>query len=113
MRRGDLYRVRKPSRRDPKKSRVFVVVSRQGLIDSSFSTVVCAPIYSAFHGISTQVPVGVHEGLRHESSIYCDELMSLPKSMLTDFIGSLSTEKLSALDLSLAKALALSHVVVR
>ncbi len=34
MKRGELYRVAKPSAREPKKFRVFVVVSRQLLIDS-------------------------------------------------------------------------------
>ncbi len=35
-----------PSGRDPKRNRMFAVVSRQMLIDSRFSSVVCAPIYS-------------------------------------------------------------------
>ena len=38
MKRGELYRVQKPSSSDPKKFRVFIVVSRQILIDSRFST---------------------------------------------------------------------------
>lgn len=38
--------------------------------------------------------VGMEEGLKHESSIHCDELVSLPKSILTNFIGNLSSEKL-------------------
>lgn len=107
MRRGELFRVRKPSTRDPRKSRVFVVVSRQGLIDSGFSTVICAPVYSAYHGLSTQVSIGPNEGLKHPSSIHCDELMSLSKTVLTDFIGSLTSEKLLELDRALARALAL------
>ena len=105
MKRGDLYRVTKPSVRDPKKSRVFVVVSRQLLIESRFSTVICAPIYSAHHGLSSQVPVGINEGLKHESSIHCDELVSLPKSVLTDYVGSLSAEKVADLKLALRLAL--------
>ena len=105
MKRGDLYRVAKPSPRDPKKFRVFVVVSREVLIDSRFSTVICAPIYSTHHGLSTQVAVGIDEGLKHDSSIHCDELVSLPKSVLTDYVGSLSTAKVA--DLSKALRLAL------
>ena len=93
MKRGELYRVAHPSARDPKKSRVFVIVSRQVLIDSKFSTVICAPIYSAYHGLDTQVLLGTEDGLKHESSIHCDELVSLPKSVLTDFIGRLSPAK--------------------
>lgn len=105
MRRGDLFRVYKPSARDPKKFRIFVIVSRQLLIDSNFSTVVCAPVYSSYHALSTQVPVGVEEGLKHESSIHCDELVSVPKSALTNYVGTLPTDKLDALDEALRNAL--------
>jgi len=105
VKRGDFYRVVKPSSADPKRSRVFIVLSRQVLIDSKFSTVVCAPIYSARHGLATQVPIGIDEGLRRDSSIHCDELVSLPKSLLTNFVGSLSPRRFAELDRSLAVAL--------
>ena len=105
MRRGDLYRVAHPSARDPKRSRVFVVVSRQPLIDSRFSTVICAPIYSTHEGLSTQVAVGMGEDLKHESSIHCDELVSLPKATLTNFVGALPPRTLSALRRALRVAL--------
>ena len=105
MKRGELYRVAHPSARDPKKFRVFVVVSRQVVIDSRFSTVICAPIYSVHEGLSTQVLVGEDEGLKHDSSIHCDELVSLPKSVLTNYIGTLSPEKVQALNKALRIAL--------
>lgn len=105
MKRGELYRVMHPSARDPKKSRVFVVVSRQALIESRFSTVICAPIYSAHDGLSTQVLVGADEGLKHDSSIHCDELVSLPKSYLSNFVGALPREKMYALAVALRAAL--------
>lgn len=105
MRRGELYRVPRPSGRDPKKFRVFAVVSRQVLIDSRFSTVICAPVYSAHEGLSTQVPVGPDEGLKHASGIYCDELVSMPKTMLTHFVGMLCPDKLHLLDRALLVAL--------
>lgn len=105
MNRGDLYRVANPSARDPKRFRVFVVVSRQVLIDSRFSTVICAPVYSSHHGLSTQVLVGIEEGLKHESSIHCDELISLPKSALTHYVGSLSAEKVEELHKALKRSL--------
>ena len=79
MRRGELYRVYRAAGRDPKKPRVFVVVSRQVLLESRYSTVICAPIFSTRDGLSTQVSVGPAEGLKHDSSIHCDELMSLLK----------------------------------
>jgi mRNA interferase MazF len=75
------------------------------LVDSRFSTVTCAPIYTTYDGISTQVRVGVGEGLKHESSIHCDELISIPKVLLTDFVGTLSREKLIELKNALLVAL--------
>ncbi len=108
MNRGDLYRVRRPGDGDPKRSRVFVIVSRQPLIDSKFSTVVCAPVYSRRDGLSTQVDVGPEHGLKHESSIHCDALVSVSKTLLTDFVGSLDAARERALDLALRIALGLA-----
>ncbi len=104
MKRGELYRVHKPGG-DPKQYRVFVVVSRQVLIDSKFSTVICAPVFSSGEGLSTQVGVGPDEGLKHPSWIMCDNLVSLRKTDLTYFLGSLSRAKLSELNQSLKMAL--------
>ena len=73
MKRGDLYRVYRGSRYDPKDYRVVLVVSRQGLIDSA---------------------------------IYCDELLSLPKALLTNYVGSLSPDKMSLVNAALRIALA-------
>lgn len=108
MKRGDLFRVRHPGRGDPKRSRVFVVVSRQALIDSLFSTVVCAPVYTRRDGLATQVEIGLDDGLKHESSIHCDALVSLPKAMLSDHLSSLKPARLRALDQALRVALALA-----
>jgi mRNA interferase MazF len=85
-----------------------VVVSRQALIDSRFSTVVCAPVYTRRYGLATQVEVGLEEGLKHESSIHCDALVSLPKSALTKYVASLAPARLRALDQALRVALALA-----
>ena len=110
MRRGELYRVHKASSQDPKEYRVFVIVSRQILIDSRFSTAICAPIYSSLDGLSTQVPVGIDDGLKRDSSIHCDELVSILKSSLNHFIGILRPAKIEALNRALAIAIGLdSH----
>ncbi len=94
---------------DPKRSRVFVVVSRQALIESRFSSLIYAPIYSRYDELASQVSVGIEEGLKHESSIHCDELVSVPKSLLTDFVGSLSSGKLMELNEALMVALDLIY----
>jgi mRNA interferase MazF len=104
MKRGELYRVRRPPG-DPKPARVFVVVSRQPLIDSTYSTAICAPIFTQWRGLPTQVAVSTAEGLKHESAIQCDGLMSLEKSRLTDYVGELAPDKLRELDKALLLAL--------
>ncbi|MDA3950074.1 MAG: type II toxin-antitoxin system PemK/MazF family toxin [Spirochaeta sp.] len=107
MKRGDIYLVKKPFSDDPKKRRAFVVVSRQILIDSNYATVMCAPVFSAIVGLDTQVTVGVGEGLKHDSAIHCDNLVSLPKSALTNFVGSLGLAKEAELNRALAVALSI------
>ena len=105
MKRGELYRVYKGAKNDPKKHRVFLIVSRQTLIDQSFSSVICAPVYSQYGGIPTQVEVGEDEGLKHDSAIFCDELISIHKSMLTDYIGALPADKMEDVNTALRIAL--------
>jgi mRNA interferase MazF len=85
--------------------RVFVVVSRQVLIDSKFSTVICAPVYTRHDALRTQVRIGVEQGLKHDSSIHCDELISVLKTRLTRFVGQLGEEKLEDVDRALEVAL--------
>ena len=82
MRRGELYLAKRQGSQDPKRQRVFVVVSRQALIDTRFSSLICAPVYS-----------------RHD----------LPKAMLTHIIGRLNDEKTEKLDRALATALDLEE----
>ena len=106
MRRGELYRVSKlPD--DPKKHRIVVIVSRQALIDSQFSTVICAPVLTEGQGLSTQVSVGPEAGLKHHSWVLCDGLSSVRKTDLTYYVGSLTDSKIRELDRALTMALEL------
>jgi mRNA interferase MazF len=98
--------VRHP-RGDAKRSRVFVIVSRQALLESRYATVVCAPVHTTRSGLETQVDVGSDVGLKHDSSIHCDSLVSVPKDRLTDFVGRLSESHLQRLDRALRVALAI------
>ena len=47
------------------------------------------------------------EGMKHDGSIHCDELISFPKSMLTNYMGRLFPEKLHLLGKALKTALLL------
>ncbi len=109
MRRGELYLVRKPGTHDPRRLRVFVVVSRPVLVDTRFSTVICAPVYSRHDGLTMQVRVGVGEGLKRDSSVHCDELVSLPKALLTHYVGRLGASKAGELNRALTTALDLDE----
>ena len=57
--------------------------------------------------MSTQAEVGPGEGLKKESSIHCDNLVSLPKSVLTNYVGSLRADSLRRLEAALVVALGL------
>ncbi|MDR3247292.1 MAG: type II toxin-antitoxin system PemK/MazF family toxin [Treponema sp.] len=92
MKRGELYRVSLGSKTDTKRQRVYAVVSRQILLDSIYSTV-----------------IGIDEGLKHESAIRCDELISIMKSQLVDYIGVLSEPKLEELNAALAIAVGIAE----
>jgi mRNA interferase MazF len=106
VRRGEIYRVHRPNE-DPKRFRCYVVVSRQILIDSKFPSVICAPIFRRGHGSSTQVYIGLDEGMKDESWVLCDHLVSVLKTDLTRFVGSFSSPKIAGLDRALSMALAL------
>src|ERR1022692_2191611 len=107
VRRGELYRVFKPGG-DPKQYRIFAIVSRPALIDSRFSTVICAPVFSNGERLSTQVAIGPEEGVKHSSWIMCDNLVNMRKSDLTNYVGSLSRSKIAELNHALKLALDLS-----
>jgi mRNA interferase MazF len=104
MRRGELYRVHQAPG-DPKKHRIFAILSRQEVVDTRFSTLICAPVFSRGQGLATQVGIGIDEGMKHDSWILCDGLTSVPRAQLTQYIGNLSRMKLSEVDRAIAIAL--------
>mgnify|MGYP001567426342 CR=1 FL=1 len=104
--RGEVYLVSPPPGDDPKRARAVVVVSRQTLCDSKADKVSCAPINTNADGRSTEVAVGVDDGLKHDSVINCDQLILVPKRVLTNYVGALSPKKLAALRDALRIALA-------
>jgi len=108
MKRGELYRVSSVSKIDSKKQRIYVIVSRQELVENTYSTLICAPVYTNYEGLSTQVPIGIDEGLKHPSAIRCDELISILKTRLTDYVGILSNVKTYELDQALSIAVGIT-----
>lgn len=68
---------------------------------------ICAPVYTAYEGLTTQVVTNVDDGLKRESGVHCDELVTLRKSLLTTYIGILTARKLRELERALKAALQL------
>ncbi|HUY08880.1 MAG TPA: type II toxin-antitoxin system PemK/MazF family toxin, partial [Candidatus Dormibacteraeota bacterium] len=51
--------------------------------------VTVAPITSTIRGLSTEVPVGLANGLDHNSVVSCDNIVTVPSAVLGSQIGSL------------------------
>jgi mRNA interferase MazF len=66
-------------------------------------------VYTNYEGLSTQVPVGIEEGLKHPSAIRCDELISVLKSRLTDYVGAVPPKKQEELKQALSIALGIDN----
>ena len=103
--RGEIYLVAPPPGKDPRRARAVVVVSRQTLCDSKADKLICAPINTKSDGRSTEVPVGIEQGLKHNSVVNCDQLVLIEKARLTNYLGVLSTAMLVDLRRALRIAL--------
>lgn len=104
VQRGELYRVANPPR-DRRPARTFLIVSRDEFLDARHSTVMVVPVYSSFHGLGTEVLVDESVGLKHSSSLHCDEITSLPRILLRSFVGVVPPEKMAEVNRALAIAL--------
>lgn len=110
MRRGEIYRTEERLPERGGKPGFYVVVSRSFIAENDdVSTVVCAPVYSGVLGLSTEVVIGVDEGLPRTSSVRCDFLTLMFKRKLTGFISTLAAAKLSDLNRALQTALELAQ----
>ena len=108
MTRGEIYRTRERIPERGAKPGFYVVVSRRFIAENEdISTVVCAPVYSEVLGLTTEVVLGQTEGLPHACAARCDFLMLMLKAKLTQFVTTLSPEKVRQLNRALAHALEL------
>jgi mRNA interferase MazF len=64
---------------------------------------------SEARGFPTEVAVGPEHGLDHDSIVDCEELLTVPVSMLGSRIGTLDPDTLREVDRKLALALALQR----
>ncbi len=106
MIRGEIYRTPERVAERGHKPGFHVVVSRSFIArHEDVSTVICAPVYSQVLGLTTEVVLGINDGLPHESAIRCDFLMLMFKAKLRRLIATLSPAKIAELNRALAQAL--------
>lgn len=109
MTRGEIYRTRDRVPERGGKPGFYVVVSRPFVAENEdVSTVICAPVYSEVLGLTTEVVLGTDDGLPRTSAVRCDFLTLMFKSRLTQFVGTLSPQKVGELNQALMVALGLT-----
>ena len=81
-----------------------VVITRDSAIPV-LTNLVCALVTSTFHDHVAEVEVGRAEGLDHDCAVNCDNLFTLPRSVLVRRRGRLGPEPTTRLDRALVVAL--------
>ena len=77
------------------KVRPIVVMTRTAVVRHLHS-VIAAPVTSTIRSIPSEVPLGLPEGLLHESAANFDNLQLVPRAWLIRRIGGLGEPKLAA-----------------
>lgn len=70
------------------KPRPVLVLTRE-LVRPHLNNVTVAPITSTVRGLSTEVAVGLQNGLDHPSVVSCDNVQTIPRKQLGRAIGYL------------------------
>lgn len=78
------------------KARPVLVLTRE-LVRPHMTTVTVAPITTTFRGLSTEVAVGVANGLAEPSVVSCDNITTVPAASLGERIGILFDRQEQAL----------------
>lgn len=78
------------------KTRPVLVLTREA-VRPYLTRVTVAPITSTVRGLSTEVPVGVRNGLDHESVVSLDNILTIPTSAVGQYLGYLAADQEPAL----------------
>lgn len=84
------------------------VLTRDAAIEV-LNAITCAPITRTTRGIRSEVQVGTGEGLPEPSVISCDNLITVPKSVLDEPVGRLGLDARLRLDQALRYALDIQY----
>jgi mRNA interferase MazF len=84
-----------------------IVITRDTAIPV-LSAVVCVLVTSTFQEHVAEIEIGPDEGLDHDSAANCDNVFTLPTTILSRRRGHLGPEKLHQLEVALRIALGLA-----
>lgn len=86
------------------KTRPALVLTRDAA-RPAMTKVTIAPIASTIKGLSSEVPVGPHNGLDHEGVVALDNVVTVPTALLGRTVGFLTPGQ----EAQLAKAIVLAY----
>lgn len=86
------------------KTRPALVLTREAA-RASMTKVTIAPITSTIKGLSSEVQVGLRNGLDHDSAVSLDHVLTVPVDALGRTLGYLSSEQ----EAQLARAVVLAY----
>jgi mRNA interferase MazF len=98
--RGEIwqYRFKPPDKRRP------VLVLSRAVVIPLLHTVMVAPVTSTRRGSPSEVPVGISEGLKHDSAVNLDHVQTIERADLVSFVGSLNEAQMRRVCQALAIA---------
>ena len=106
MNQGDIFWRSFPA---PDKARPVVILTRQRAIPV-LTSVTVAPITSSIRGIRSQVVVGTEHGLKATSAVSLDNVQTVRKERLSDFVAHLPDSVLREIRDALQFALGLDKL---
>lgn len=106
MNRGEIWNV---EFKKPDKARPVLILTRRQMIPH-LHTVTVAPITRTIRGVPSEVPVGAEEGLKEASVINLHHIVTIPKSELRRFVGSLSPSKMNQVKEAMLFALGFDEI---
>jgi len=75
----------------PNRRRPVLVLTRQEIL-GHLQSVTVAPITTVIRGIPTEVMVGPEDGLKHVSAVNLDNVATVPKAVLRNYLGTANAE---------------------
>lgn len=100
MKRGEIWFARVGRKRRP-----VLVLTRDEVLDVR-SLVTVAEITTSMRGLAAEVPLGDDVELDEESAVNCDGLHTIPQTMLTELVGTVTPAKLNEICSAISYALA-------